>query len=820
MNSSKGRPKRNVEIDPASISRFKKERFLKVYSEDEFRDRVVRPLFLKKNLRDGRDLCGPMEHGKDCVFINTTPLGDDEIWAVQTKAGNLNLSRKASQSVVEAVTQLKTALTTRVPFPAKGAAKKPNRVYLCVSGKMNERARTHVLEEIDDTRIMILDSDDLIPMIDDVYAELWYGIDADRNPYLKNLMQYLIEQSDTIAVSELDQSDKLTPPITEDTYLPLSVYRIIDRVRKVSGQAHREPELQQLPATGIVAKGEPLMLLLGDAGDGKSTTLRRIAYDAAEKAMQFAKGVTIPVFLRAIDIASSDKPLVDLSAESTSTLSGQNNAVFDLADLIEGRILILIDALDEVSGEDGRRRVLQTITKFGKDYPSCKVMLSSRPYQSIMSLKELAGFVDYRISPFVDYRISPIDIKKTKSLITRLARGRSLPVDATQELMRRLQDIHGINLNPLLITVFVATSDFKRKDIPPNITELFKKYTELLLGRWDQRKGLELQYQAPLKDFLLKQVALAMHKKRVSSIPLSSFTEIVATELGDLGLENDVEQCLEEILSRTGLLRLDNDQVEFRHMLLQEFFAGRAVTSIDELTPFLQDEWWRKAVVFYFGENPNGYTQLNTVMERASKLERAELYHAAVTIGLALQACYLTRLTDKARILEWVMTALAITYEPFVTHLKADAVRYPHHEFLEYYIVARDAVASDIVRSIPDDFCGDGSTEDDVARFWYIAGLIEVGDLESASKAIGEFHPSDKRLLFGLFLGCFLIAKLRISSTAERKMAAAICDIIAPSVAPLMREVQQELNSLLLEMRSGRITAIEATPEFDDDRDS
>jgi hypothetical protein len=809
MNRPKRRSSEAVEIDPASISRFKKERFLKQYSEDDFRDRVVRPLFLKKNLRDGRDLCGPMEHGKDCVFINTSPLGDDEVWAVQTKVGNLNLGRKAPQNIVEAITQLKTALGTPVPFPAKRAARKPNRVYLCVAGKMNESARTHVVHEIDDPRIMILDSDDLIPMIDEVYAELWYGIDADRNPYLKKLMEYLVQQSDTIAIVDLGDSDKLTPPITEEAYLPLSVYRIIDKVRKVSGQSHREPELQQLPATGIVAKGEPLVFLLGDAGDGKSTTLRRIAYDAAEKAMQLAEGVTLPVFLRAPDVASSDKPLVDLAAECTSTISGQNNAVFDLSDLLEGRVLILIDALDEVSGTDSRQDVLTKITSFGREYPSCKVILSSRPYQSIMSLKELAGFVDYRISP--------IDIKKTKSLITRLARGRSLPVAATQELMRRLQDIHGINLNPLLITVFVATSDFKRKDIPPNITELFKKYTELLLGRWDQRKGLELQYQAPLKDFLLKRVAIVMHKKRVSSIPLSLFTKIVETELLELGREGDTEQCLDEILSRTGLLRLDNDQVEFRHMLLQEFFAGRAITSIEELTPFLQDEWWRKAVVFYFGDNPNSYSQLATAMEKASTLERAELYHAAVTIGLALQACYLTRVTDKSRILEWVMTALALTYEPFISHLEADAVRYPHHEFLEYYIIARDAVASDVIRSIPEDFCGDASKEDQVARFWYIAGLIEVGDLERASKAIKDFKPCDKRLLFGLFLGCFLIAKLRISSSAERKLATAICDIIAPTVGPLMREVQQELNTLLLEMRRGRITAIDSPRETDDD---
>ena len=41
-----------------ALSRFKKERYLLSLSEDAFRDEVVRPLFLRQGLGDGRDLCG------------------------------------------------------------------------------------------------------------------------------------------------------------------------------------------------------------------------------------------------------------------------------------------------------------------------------------------------------------------------------------------------------------------------------------------------------------------------------------------------------------------------------------------------------------------------------------------------------------------------------------------------------------------------------------------------------------------------------------------------------------------------------------------
>ena len=60
------------------ISRFKKERFLRQMSEEEFRDRVIRPLLLRRGFQDGRDMCGPSEKGKDSVFLSKVrSLGSD-----------------------------------------------------------------------------------------------------------------------------------------------------------------------------------------------------------------------------------------------------------------------------------------------------------------------------------------------------------------------------------------------------------------------------------------------------------------------------------------------------------------------------------------------------------------------------------------------------------------------------------------------------------------------------------------------------------------------------------------------------------------------
>ena len=57
------------QLTASRLPLFKKQEYLRAFSEDDFRDQVLRPLFLRKGLTDGRDYCGPTEEGKDCLFI-------------------------------------------------------------------------------------------------------------------------------------------------------------------------------------------------------------------------------------------------------------------------------------------------------------------------------------------------------------------------------------------------------------------------------------------------------------------------------------------------------------------------------------------------------------------------------------------------------------------------------------------------------------------------------------------------------------------------------------------------------------------------------
>ena len=138
-----------------NISRFKKDRFLKSLTEDEFRDRAVRPLMLRSGYKDGRDLCGPNEHGKDALFSSIDQLGISTIIAVQTKRGNLNLAGTTQRNLVDVITQLKTSLETSLVLVATRQKCRPNRVILAASGRINDAARHHIVDSVQSPNIAL-----------------------------------------------------------------------------------------------------------------------------------------------------------------------------------------------------------------------------------------------------------------------------------------------------------------------------------------------------------------------------------------------------------------------------------------------------------------------------------------------------------------------------------------------------------------------------------------------------------------------------------------------------------------------------------------
>jgi len=197
----------------------------------------------------------------------------------------------------------------------------------------------------------------------------------------------------------------------------------------------------------------------------------------------------------------------------------------------------------------------------------------------------------------------------------------------------------------------------------------------------------------------------------------------------------------------------------------------------------------------------------------------AERYNAAIAIGLALQACYLMNIEEKARIFPWIIESLSLARDGFMASVDSDG-RHSLTAFVNYYLVGRDSVACKILNEKFDQIrralIQDGMSESDkeLREFWILIGLLESGSLEGLEAKVRDFHPSDVRLLLAIHMGCWLLENHRIADKHEKKLAAQICSQLGSRIAHLRLQLLQEFKSDLLEWQKGEIKAIElAKPE-------
>ncbi len=787
-------------LDPKSIPLFRKMKFLKSLSEDIFRDTVVRPVFFRMGLKDGRDYCGVDEEGKDCLFVSPDSFGQKLIYVVQTKKGDINKSSTATESYTVAKTQLTTALDSKISLIVDKQRVSPDFAMLCASGKINEKARKDICSELNEKRIRFYDCDDLIPLIDEHYPELWLGIDPQKMPYLKNLKIHLLKKDDSVLFSK-------GAVITNDSYEPVSLSFTTFSYKKYKGKITQIPKFENISPESLIQFKKNRLMLLGEAGSGKSTVLGRIAFVLCEQDFSKDKQLFVPILLRAVDIYKNVSTLLNYCQEVTQEISSSRKPSFSLDDLTQGRVIVLVDALDELPGEKERKNVLLKIEEFLGPYPNCKVILTSRDYAYLKGLEELVKYEDFRLTA--------INLHQAQRIVERLIQGKSLSKEAVQETVRRLQNVHGIELSPMLVTVFVASSDFARKDIPANITELFKKYTEMMLGRWDQQKGLEQQYQSPMKDFLLQKLAYEMHQRRSISITKNECIDLFTSEMEKIGRKKEeIEQLINETIYRSGLFRVFDEKIEFRHLLLQEFFAGRGMPSVESIFQVITDSWWQKALIFYFGQNPSDSKTLETITTGLVIKSPLKQYFASVTVGLSIQACYLVPVAKKIDLLKWVIKGFCLVSEKLISTTKSVEHRLPLKEFLMYYFFGRDSVACDLLeehyelllKSLKEN--DDLKGKEEIATFWIIVGLIESGNVKEAEKVFASFSPSDDRLLLALHLGCFLHSNLKVATHEHKAITKRMCESIAPRIKTIREKLLDEYTSELLEVQQGKLRAL------------
>jgi hypothetical protein len=324
-----------------------------------------------------------------------------------------------------------------------------------------------------------------------------------------------------------------------------------------------------------------------------------------------------------------------------------------------------------------------------------------------------------------------------------------------------------------------------------------------MLERWDKDKGFTKQYQYPLKDQLLREIAFYMHTKRETSIKRGEFEAFIKKYLVDRDLAPDSDQLIDEIVERSGILRPLGDRLEFRHHTLQEFFAGRAIRSETFVASVIGDEWWRQAIVFYFGDRANDATGLHAAIGHLPMLSASEQFTASIALGLSLQACFLVPTSEKVGIFASVIEALSDSREEVAIQMDELGER-PYLTTLNYSYLGRHAVALNALPSIVEKL-PPMNNHMSAAAFWIIIGLLETRNFKLAEQRLQKYQTPDDSLLLALDIECVILQNVMLTEAADKKAVDRIREQIAKRIGSAKSQAAKELQDFLSELRLKRL---------------
>jgi predicted NACHT family NTPase len=372
--------------------------------------------------------------------------------------------------------------------------------------------------------------------------------------YIEETYQYL----DFKGIDKISESMQGSSGITlESVYVPLrarpdrpdgeSWHRLGGRyycgakALSINEATDAETEILKAEASALPVeqwiKDQPALVILGDPGSGKSTSMKRLALGLALQA-----DAPLPIILplnaysKALEKAqiSFEDYLPDYFHNKRTQLEGEKlKALFTQA-LQQEKAVILLDGLDEVGNNRGEvvAQVEQFVRAWIPDPKTCeqtgnRVVVTSR-------------FVGYKDYPLVDPRWKTVALNdwndeeitrffKVFTLASELAwQGNDATEDTHKKAQQELNDllkviehnpgIRRLSGNPLLASLLAL---IKRQGVtlPHRRVELYDLYMGTLLRSWNKSRNLDDHPVGPEIDFSPTQrllAKLALHLRQTN----------------------------------------------------------------------------------------------------------------------------------------------------------------------------------------------------------------------------------------------------------------------------------------------------------------
>lgn len=376
-----------------------------------------------------------------------------------------------------------------------------------------------------------------------------------------------------------------------------------------------------------IANEKQYLMVLGQPGAGKSTFLRKIGLEALKGKKGGFKHDRIPVFIELKSFTSSQIDIEKIIVEEFSICGFPSSEQFIAKALEQGKLLILLDGLDEVPTVN-TNEVISQIQDFVDRYDKNRFIVSCRTAAYRHNFKR---FTDVKLADFDDTQIEQFIDNWFQSEVDKQAGT----AQKCWELLQKPEYAAAKELahTPLLLTFLCLNYD-RSQNFPNNRSVLYKKALRILLEEWAAEKRIQKEeiYQGlstELEESLLSEIAYTGFEADKLFFSQREVVEQIKTFLAsnlNVPKHLDGEAVLNAIAVQQGILvERAEDVYSFSHLTLQEYLTAQYIADnnlIEQLVNcHLYDPRWREVFLLVAGlvRAKNGADELLLLMEKEAQ---------------------------------------------------------------------------------------------------------------------------------------------------------------------------------------------------------
>ncbi len=515
---------------------------------------------------------GTQEKGADFVLTRFDPaLSSYSHVGVVVKVG------KITNDITDIERQIDECTLPRLIEGGKNKVRL-SEVWVVNTSSISSNAKDKIYDKYSKQRIEFINGEALTHLVNKHANYFWHQIPSNLGEYLDRLGR---------KIDALEhKSGNIGGVSVQDFYIEPDIQEIekVSYLRKSSRPSKpRLVNLIQEINNGCIS------ILEGDMGFGKSKIARKIIqYHCSPE--RFNENKIIPIHL-------SFRSFYEEKLTLSTLIERDLEQVLKELDRVEYSILIVLDGIDEAATNGKWKDALRKLIAEAKFDKRIRILLTTRP------LRVMDEDVDIYAGTRRFY-IRPLSLSKVIQFVEKACSAISVPRKIYDEL-KRSDLFKQLPQSPIAAALLSSLIAQNQNDLPSNLTELYSKSIEHMLGRWDVQKGMtpEKEYQAT------DRVTLMLAEYIVSNqLIWMSFDEAKAMVEDWHRKRNtgvDLQRLIDRVFHMSGIFSIDSDNktISFQHRSYGEYLYAKAAKSNVNLLPIDSafQAYWMECTFFYIG---------------------------------------------------------------------------------------------------------------------------------------------------------------------------------------------------------------------------